>query len=557
MKGHDDESARRICGEMQQKIEGGKEKTKRAAIEYESYDDCVNQISQQKPRATAIRICKDLQTEGLIREASATLKAPGQAITYQDKNRDKVFLKVFLIDGSVNKNHWGVRPDSISKNIYSAIGKPVVLYKNTGKEPDANQRTVGEYDHPYLGGADSVEHALAYQDLFRVATYIDVFESSTKPGQWWGIAEVTDEGVKRALREDPNIPMYVSPTIRLLSANEPENAHSQWTFMHSAIVDRPAFGIDRAYIGGQCSGGRDTCLLQLRKAAIASNNYEVGCGFCTYKATKEIQGRLRQAASVSSISSFDKFDEKLENRNTLRMSDNNNQNNDPNNNKEQQQQPNNQSDQQNQEQQKQQQEQQQQTVENQTKTTVTKTNNNEQNNSKQASISELLETVQRLAAENKNLQMQLGTAKADVDTHKQINAQYETRLATLEKRDQEREAAVRTEQITNYVNTAPTYRLMAPEERAKQIETFVRGSMSLEEIKNIVEPLNASIAQQFQYPNRYASQRGPSRLSLGANTGRSIEVRSAGATDNKSVEDSEVPFYLQVSDMLSATGGSE
>jgi len=531
MKGHDDESARRICGEMQQKIEGG---------------------SSDKTR----------------REA-AIIKTPNNAISYQDKNRDKVYLKVFLIDGSVNKNQWGVRPDSIIRNIYSAIGKPVVLYRNTGKEPDASQRVVGEYDHPYLGGSDSVHHALAYQDLFRVATYIDVFESSTNPGQWYGVAEVTDDGVKRAIREDPDLPMYVSPTIQLLNAaNEPENAHAQWTFMHSAIVDRPAFGIDKAYIGGQCSGQRDTCLLQLRKAAIAANeNNEVGCGFCTYKATKEIQLRIRQASSPSSskqtsVSSFDKFSEKLETRQYI-MSNDNNQGNDSNNNKDQNQQEQNKDTQQQSQQdleqqlkQPEQRQQNQQTVEQQqqeSKTTVTKKDNNNTNNNtnnKNASASELLDTVQRLAAENRNLQLQLQTAKSDVDTHKQINTQYETRLASLEKHIEQERASLRTQQISSYVNNAPAYRLLSDQERAKQVENFVKGSMSIEEIQNIVEPLNASVAKQFQYPNRSASARGPARLSLGGNTGKTIEVRTATASAEKSED--EVPFYLQVSDMLAA-----
>lgn len=619
MKGHDDESARRICGEMQQKIEGRggaatTTTTREAAFErltcrrrYVTIKDgdvevdwdgnqhkllhvhnlahthvCVTADGEKHyervpggkdtappaPPSERRRGAGGAGGGGALAELyvrESAIKTPNQAITYQDKTKDKVYLKVFLIDGSVNQNHWGVRPDSITKNIYSAIGKPVVLYQNTGKEPDGYQRTVGEYDHPYLGGADSVEHAYAYQDLYRVATYIDVFESSIKPGQWWGVAEVTDDNVKRALREDPDLPMYVSPTIRLLSgANEPENAHSQWTFMHSAIVDRPAFGIDKAYIGGQCSGGRDTCLLQLRKAAIVANNNEIGCGFCTYKAVKEIQLRLRQASSVSSL---EKFEEKLQTREDTLMSNENNQNNDPNNNKDQEQnnkdnntnQDNNQDNQQAQQQSKQQEQQSQRTVEQQeSRTTVSKkdsTNNNKQGSSV-SDLREALDTIQRLAAENKNLQMQLATAKSDVDTHKQINTQYETRLASLEKDREQERAAVRKEQITNYVNTAPAYRALSAQEREKQVETFVTGSMSIQEIQSIIEPLNASVVKQFQFPNRSASvSRGPSRLSLGANTGKTIEVRSAAASENKSgAGEDELPFYLQLPDAMGLGG---
>jgi septal ring factor EnvC (AmiA/AmiB activator) len=47
--------------------------------------------------------------------------------------------------------------------------------------------------------------------------------------------------------------------------------------------------------------------------------------------------------------------------------------------------------------------------------------------------SELLNTIQKLAAENNNLQTQLAKSKSEIDKQKQMNVQFEVRLAHLEK----------------------------------------------------------------------------------------------------------------------------
>ncbi|MBD0328297.1 MAG: hypothetical protein ICV68_17900, partial [Pyrinomonadaceae bacterium] len=107
-------------------------------------------------------------------EIEGSIKNSAQAITSREKKKvlsyednGKLFLKIFLIDGSVNMNDWGVSPTSIKKNINTAIGKPVVMFKTLQ----------GEWDHPPLSAQEDLAHAEAYQDLYRVATYIDVFES--------------------------------------------------------------------------------------------------------------------------------------------------------------------------------------------------------------------------------------------------------------------------------------------------------------------------------------------------------------------------------------------
>jgi len=522
MKGHDDESARRICGEMQQRLEG------------KSYN-----------AAAALDRAKSNQEKKKV-------------LSYQDNGR--LFLKIFLIDGSVNMNDWGVDPRSIRRNINSAIGKPVVMYKTPQ----------GEWDHPPLTAhSEDLDHALAFQDLYRVATYIDVFESKTKPSEWWGIAEVTDEGVKQAIREDPTIPFYVSPTIRLLNPLQNEQKLSDWSFMHSAIVDRPAFGTAKAYIGGHCSGDSNTCLLQLRKASIDANGGKVGCGFCTYKAAKNIQQKIIGVSSQLTSS------QQLQIGNNIMSSDNTEKNQQPQSNdtqNTQQQQP---------QQQLPRQEQDQIQPQGETKTVeqvneelrkkqIRRSENAEERGDNRddrgenrgadnpgrqgSSAQELLEAIQRLSTQKKELELQLQTAKADNATLHSVNAQFNDRLAKLEQEREEERRITRTHEITNFVNSAPAYKLLTPQERGQQVETFVKGSMSVDEIRNIIEPLNASVQKASFGINRSASY--TPRLSLGGRTGNTVEVRNASQQDQPNAE--EVPYYIGLANaMFKKNGGIE
>ena len=205
-------------------------------------------------------------------------------------DNDRLYLKIFLLDSTVNGNKWGVDPSTLDDNIQSAIGKPLVLYKNTGKEPDRwyYPRTIGQYDHPPWDDAD-INHTYEMQDTYRVGTLIDVVKN-TETGAWWGVAEITNDGVKKALNENPNLPFYVSPSIRRLHAAQANQTIRDWVLMHTAIVSVPAFGVQKAYATGRCAGHKDSCLLHFRTASLqdAHEHNQADCGFCTYGAMKEV-----------------------------------------------------------------------------------------------------------------------------------------------------------------------------------------------------------------------------------------------------------------------------
>lgn len=514
---------------------------------YSTFDDCVQDQLKDHDEEEAKRICGALQ-----KQLEGSVNTPqNKAVSYEEN--DRLYLKIFLLDGSVNMNDWGVAPSSIARNIPTAIGKPVVLYKNAH----------GEYDHPSLAGQDSLDHALAYQDLYRIGTYIDVFESQTKPGQWWGVAEVTDEGVKKAIREDPSIPFYVSPTIRLLHPNQSDQSLTEWAFMHSAVVDKPAYTTQKAYISGHCSGNSNTCLLQLRRASINHNNNEgkPGCGFCTYEATKQIQNHI-----VNSISSYHSNSEQLQNRHKF-MANSNNENRNSSVSETNQQEPsttNNNNNQQNvtQVEQKEQQKETTKVVkqvgngnggngnsDNDNKDKEDERNKQEGENkqqNKQASTQELLETIQRQATVIEDQKLKLQSANATVDSLKSLNAQYNDRIARVEEDLEKRTKAERLNAITDIVQRSAIYQSLSSEDKQKQIETFNASGMEIEQIKNFITPLEASFKKASM---GFVSASYTPRLTLGGSNKAATtavgETRSA--SNNTAVTKSDgLPANLRL-----------
>ena len=183
--------------------------------------------------------------------------------TFTDNGR--LYLKAFLLDSSVNINEWGVTPASLKRNINTFIGKPLVLTE--------------DYSHPVPAQADSLNHWLSYQEDYRIGTIVDVVP---KDSVYYALIEITDPDAKKAI-EGGAIPNYVSPAIAQTLDGSPAEAMKEWTGVHLAIVDEPAFTVKKATITASCGGDSAQCLLQLRKAKIERTGIR-GCGFCNYKA---------------------------------------------------------------------------------------------------------------------------------------------------------------------------------------------------------------------------------------------------------------------------------
>jgi hypothetical protein len=256
---------------------------------YPDFSTCVTAMQNKgHSQDSAKRICGSMEKQMTAAAANASTTTATTATTISTTG-DKLFVKAFLLDDSLNINKWRVTHDSIQKNINSFIGKPLVLTE--------------QFDHPSpsQNQPESLNHWLAYQESFRVGSIIDI---TTKPNPvtnstvYYAIIEVTDPDLKQSLKNN-TVPLYVSPALaelvpnpaaaaagnRTISDSEGDTI-ANWTGVHLAIVSEPAFGIKKAVINEQCGGNEQGCLLQLRKAHV--NHHGIGkCGFCVKKALQK------------------------------------------------------------------------------------------------------------------------------------------------------------------------------------------------------------------------------------------------------------------------------
>lgn len=300
-KGYSRQAASGICGKMEQQTTA-KIRSKAKTAQGPSADT----MEMSMDMSMTVKDCQTMMTDcgatpqdakdmcslmadpqGMVSMSMDMEKPLGAATVSVDSKNNKLFVKAFLIDASLNINKWRVTPDSINKNINTFIGKPLVLTE--------------QYDHPQPTDDNHIEtlnHWLSYQETFRVGTIIDIV---TKPNPvtnnpaYYAIMEVTNEDLKQSLKNN-TIPVYVSPAIaELVPSATTAAVHNHqiggdeianWTGVHLAIVDEPAFGVKKAVIAETCGGNEEGCLLQLRKAHIAKHG--VGkCGFCVTKAMQK------------------------------------------------------------------------------------------------------------------------------------------------------------------------------------------------------------------------------------------------------------------------------
>jgi hypothetical protein len=253
-----------------------------------------------------------------------------------------LYLKVFLLGSERNGNNWVIDHSTIDENIKTAIGKPLIIYKDTGDEPDRFRMTPygmvgewprkkGQFNHPPWDPY-SIDHTKEMLKPFTVGEIKGVAKNQ-QTNDWWSMVKVTDDGMKRILKENPTLPFYVSPQLWRHNKAE-QKVIKTWELTHLAIVSTPAFGV-RATVQGSCSGDADSCTHQFLNASLAElpkdeSGAPNGCGFCTYKAMKEVSEQTleteRTGRTIQDIRTEDTSH--LTNSSNLkteeRLSDNNN-----------------------------------------------------------------------------------------------------------------------------------------------------------------------------------------------------------------------------------------
>ena len=166
------------------------------------------------------------------------------------ENEDKLFIKFFLLDSSVNLNTWGVTRKAMLSGLKSFIGKPFVL------TPD--------FGHPTASSGDDL---MVQQEKYRVGDIIDVGVEE-RSGKAYGVAEITNEQAKDILKNgEVN---FVSPSIVFNNSSEIMDKEgnaiiTEFEGAHVAGVQEPAYGIDKAEIKGKCIGSKESCDITLEK----------------------------------------------------------------------------------------------------------------------------------------------------------------------------------------------------------------------------------------------------------------------------------------------------
>lgn len=239
---------------------------------YDDFDSCVAGVMKKEgyDKETAQKVCGKMESASKKGELS--------------ESNGKLYVKAFLLDSSVNLNDWGVSEQSIAENISSFIGKPLVLTE--------------DFNHPDIDDGN-LNHVFANQEPYRVGTIVDITQ---KDGAYYSISEITDPQVKSEIL-GAKLPPFVSPAIYPLGGKpQAENAITNWTGVHLAIVDDPAFGPKKAQITSTCAGEKGECLMQLRKAHVEKNGVN-SCGFCRAKAMQGYYAKLSLSNNNNTLNS--------------------------------------------------------------------------------------------------------------------------------------------------------------------------------------------------------------------------------------------------------------
>jgi hypothetical protein len=511
-------------------------------------------------KETAKKVCGKLQAQ---KEASLNLTTEAQTSQFLDKQKVEafkdekgdLFIKFFLLDDSVNINDWGVSQRSIPQKIGSAVNKPLVLYIDKGDEPDAHihKRKEGMANHPVLAissKGETKEHADLNQELNRIGN-IDEVVRDPKNGWWYGIGRITDKGVREAFESDPaGLPFFTSSSIwnnqpalprvvldasgNPISVERPDESQIEdWEFMHVALVDEPAYGVEKTHITGRCTGDSNKCVMHLRNASIAKNNGEAGCGFCTKGAMQQIANSVREQGleevALGAVNTSHKST--LTQENSVRM-DANNQNSENKNVK---------------------------TTEEtkvvEEKKTETAQQQPQQNQNSPAEKKEQVgEPNQQLAASliekltNENTQL-----KTLLETQTTLTKSIQQKLAMIDEERAKEKEERRIFDISNVVYGSKVYKHLPREEQEKLVQKYAAAQMTGDTLKEFIAPFETVNATHYAEPQAPAQKTAsisqvPSKLDYPA---QQKVASAAGGSDSITYRK---PKYQMISEHLGEVG---
>lgn len=229
--------------------------------------------------------------------------APPQPPTITDISQEKdssLWLKVFLIDSSSNQNDWKASEEHIKKNVQNFVGKPFVLTSDK-KHPDFVKEGV-----VFGKGDETLNQILTAQSKYKIGEIKKVEQSGS---QYHAYIQISDPKIIESFKQG-NIPKFVSPSVFDPNATPDGNNMGDFSPLHIAAVDEPAYGL-KAYVRGACEGDSGKCVNELKEAAAAQpKNPNCPCSILetfTHKFDTKSSSYLKNASlSQDSLSQLEK-----------------------------------------------------------------------------------------------------------------------------------------------------------------------------------------------------------------------------------------------------------
>ena len=213
-------------------------------------DDTINQddaIDDTKPLSA---------TDNIMRYMLSQLRQL-HAIEHYRKDGD-LYVKTFLVDETRNKNGWRASWASIKKNVKTFHKRPGIEYYKC---------TVHGCNMDHTEG-DTLKEAVHAQEPHRVSTIMDtVLDEPTHTA--YAIHKIHNEDFAKKIEQ--GVVKYLSPSIwpnkekTTMALSDDDEWHidtTDWTGLHDAWVDNPAFG-HKARVVGQCRGDK-SCITELK-----------------------------------------------------------------------------------------------------------------------------------------------------------------------------------------------------------------------------------------------------------------------------------------------------
>lgn len=184
-------------------------------------------------------------------------KLETQQITdiYPDKQDNSLWLKVFLIDSTLNQNSWKLKDEYIQKNVSNFVGKPFILTSDKSHPDFVKEGVV------FGKGQETLDQILTAQSKYKIG---EIKQVDNTGKQWFAYVQIDNPRIIESFKKG-NIPKYVSPAIYDPTGEPDGTKVKDFTPIHVAAVDEPAFGL-KAYTRGSCEGDSQKCLNELKSA---------------------------------------------------------------------------------------------------------------------------------------------------------------------------------------------------------------------------------------------------------------------------------------------------